>query len=137
MYVFDALVLSAVHNGTVDTKTTCQAIIKGYAWYCLGNASLVLTLAAIHTFIGNARLLVCGKYQPVAIRERPPVSGDPETKVLLDDTEEEEAYIPPVVQQKKKGASSGKKGKSDLETDEDPSFFSDDLESHQFLQRYK
>jgi len=55
---------------------------------------------------------------------------------LLDDTDEEEAYIPPVVQQKKKPAAA-KAGKSDLETEEDPSFFSDDLESHQFLQQYK
>ncbi len=61
------------------------------------------------------------------------ISSDPEAKVLLDDTDEEEAYIPPVVLNKKKAATSSKKGKSDFETDEDPSFFSDDLESHQFM----
>lgn len=97
MYLFDALVLSAVHNGSIATKTSCRGIIRAYAWYCLGNAALVLSLAAIHTVAGNARYLLCAKYCPVSIRERPPVSGDPETKVLLDDTEEEEAYIPPVV----------------------------------------
>lgn len=136
MYTFDALVLSAVHNGNLATKVSCQALIKGYAWYCLINSIVVLGLSAIHTFTGFLKPLLCGgSYQPVTIRPRPPVSSDPETKVLLDDTEEEEAYIPPVVQQKKKMAA--KAGKSDLGTEEDASFFSDDLESHQFLQQYK
>jgi len=62
MYMFDALVLSAVHNGNLATKESCQALIKGYAWYCLGNALLVLSLSAVHTFIGNFKLLLCGAY---------------------------------------------------------------------------
>lgn len=136
MYIMDGLVLSAVHNGTGATATSCRALIKGYAWYCIGNAALVLTLATIHTVIGNAKLVVCGKFQPVTIRERPPAHGDAEARILLDDTDEE-VNEAPVALQKKKAQAAGKRGRSDHETDEDPSFFSDDLESQQLLQRYK
>lgn len=130
MFTIDCLVLSAVHNNNIVVKTACQTVIKGYSWWCVGNGLLVLGLSGIHTVIGNARLYICASsYSPASIRKRPPVSNDPETKVLLDDTEEEESHTLPIVHAKKKAASS-KKGKSEYETDEDPSFFSDDLESH-------
>jgi len=129
MFLIDCLVLSAVHNGNAALRATCQTFIKGWAFYCCVNCVLVLGLSGIHHFTGFVSQLICSKYTPAAIKARKTISSDPEAKVLLDDTEEEEAYIPPVVLNKKKAASS-KKGKSDFETDEDPSFFSDDLESH-------
>lgn len=134
MFLFDALVLSAVHNGNSATKATCQQIIKGYAWYNLGNQAMVLSLSAVHTFWGNVRLLFFSSFIPTTIYPRKATS-DPESQVLLDVSEGEEEFIPPIIQKKK--AASSKKEKSDIETDEDPSFFSDDLESHQFMQRYK
>lgn len=135
MFVFDALVLSAVHNGNAATKATCQMILKGYACYNCGNQAMVLFFSAIHTFWGNVRLLLFSSFIPPTIYPRKATS-DPESQVLLDVSEGEEEFIPPVIQSKKKAASS-KKQKSEIETDEDPSFFSDDLESHQFMQRYK
>lgn len=137
MYTVDALVLSAVHNGNQAVKDACQGFLRGYAIWACCNAALVLFLSFVHHVLGFLSQLMCSKYTSPAIRKRPPVSQDPETKVLLDDTEEEETFIPPVVNYKKKGAALSKKGKSDFETDEDPSYFSDDLESHQFMQKYK
>jgi hypothetical protein len=137
LFAIDCLVLSAVHNNNLSVKHACQSFLWGYSWFCVGNALLVLALSGAHTLHGNLKFLVCSStYTPATIHKRPPVSNDPETKVLLDDTDEEEAGIPPVSAAKKQAASS-KKGKSDYETDEDPSFFSDDVESRQFMQKYK
>lgn len=134
MFVFDALILSAVHNSNLSVKETCQKIIWGYACYTCCTVVMMSTLSFIHHSTGILQQLMCSRYQPARIEKRPPVSSDPETKVLLDDTEEEENFTPPI-QYKKKMAS--KKGKSDFETDEDQSFMSDDIEAHQFLQKYK
>jgi hypothetical protein len=126
MYVFDALVLSAVHNQNVDLKATCQSIIKGYAMYICITQITVMTLATVHHVDGFFRGLLCGRFIPATIYKRQERANDPETKVLLDS--EEEDFIPPVVAfQKKKEFS--KKGKSNFETDENISFFSDDIES--------
>lgn len=97
MFLFDALVLSAVHNGNTTTKATCQGIIKGYAWYNFGNQVIILFLSAIHTIWGNVRLTFISSFIPQTIRPRK-MTNDPEAKVLLDDSEEEEAFIPPVIQ---------------------------------------
>jgi hypothetical protein len=136
MYFFDSLVLSSVHNGNMSVKSTCQSIIKGYAIYACCNGCLVLFLSACHMIQSTVLQLMCSKYTPATIYKRPPVSNEHEAKVLLDDTDEEE-FTPPVLQAYKKKGFSSKKGKSEFETDEDPSFFSDDIESHQFMQRYK
>jgi len=76
--------------------------------------------------------LVCGdRYNPTLIKDKP---NDPETKVLLDETdEEEEIFVPPQPNKNVKGDYS-KKGKSDFETEDNQSDFSDDPESNQYMQ---
>jgi hypothetical protein len=136
MYIFDALVLSAVHNGNVDLKNTCQAIIKGYSLYICASQGIIITLSTVHHIDGFFRNLLCGRYIPMTIYKREGASNDPEAKILLDS--EEEDYVPPVVafsQNKKKELV--KKGKSNFDTEENISYFSDDIESQQFMQQYK
>lgn len=81
--------------------------------------------------------MMCSKFIPATIYKRAPVTNDPEAKVLLDDTDNEDNFVPPVAAFKKKMAGSSKKGKSNFDTEENISFFSDDIESHQFMQKYK
>jgi hypothetical protein len=134
MFLIDSLILSALHNGNLEVKTMCQNAIKGYAYYVVVNAITILSLSLSHHVSGNLRQLVCSKYIPTRIPLRKAHSSDPENRVLLDDSEEEAAFTPPMEFKKKAFA---KKEKSDIETDEDPSFFSDDLESKDFMQKYK
>jgi len=126
MYMFDAIILSAVHNGNVETKAICTLIAKIYCWYQVGSSGLVLSLSILHHITGNIYSFF-SKYTPATIYKRPPVFNDPETKVLLDESDEENVVKPPILKKdKREGKNSNK---SDFETIEDMSFFSDDLES--------
>lgn len=98
MYIIDALVVLVVHNGNAAVKETCMQIFRGAAYFNCGNAVLILTASGYHHIAGTLSQMLCSKYTPPAIRKRPPVSSDPETKVLLDDTEEEEEFTPSVIQ---------------------------------------
>jgi len=135
MFLFDTLILAAVH-GDIDIKSKCQAILKGYAWYTCANSVIIIGLSAFHHLVGSFKLLMCKSYIPATIFKRPPVANDAETKVLLDDTEEEIENTHNQMPLKKK-AGGKKAGRSEFDTIEDMSFYSDDLESHQLVQQYK
>jgi len=126
MYTLDAVILSAVHNQNKGTRETCQSLLYGYAWYNVGNNGLVLGLAIIHTVIGNIRL-ISSSYNTITIKERPVQSGDPETKVLLDD--EDDVGFANMKTHKKKFPGE----KAGIETDEDASMLSQEIDSDQFL----
>lgn len=135
MFIIDSLVLSALHNGNLQVKDACQMIIKNYTIYTCINQSMVLTLSFLHHVKHSLRDTFLSRYIPAKIYARPPVKNDPETKVLLDDTDEEVSFTPPVILKKK--SKKLLKGKSEFETNDDVSFYSDDLESNQLTQKYR
>ena len=131
-FMIDSLVLSAVHNGNAETRSLCASIIKGQVIFTVCYQGGVVILSACHTIVGNFKLTFLSKYQPTRIHPRPPVSSDPETRVLLDDTDED---MPDPLMNKKKAKKMGK-NKSEFETNDDVSYLSEEIESTQFMQKY-
>jgi hypothetical protein len=130
-FIIDFLVLQAVHNGNNALKATCQNLIWGYACYsCLMNI-IITSTCVIHHLEGWFRLALCSRYAPMTIHKRISTS-DPEAKILLDDTDEDEEVIPEVTTLKK-NKNPKSRGKSNFETEENISYFSDDIETHQFM----
>jgi hypothetical protein len=70
MFMFDSLILSALHNQNMELKSSCIKIMYVYACYNVLNQVIVLSLSLVHHIDGFFRLMLCSRFAPVIIYKR-------------------------------------------------------------------
>lgn len=127
-FMYDCMVLAIYKNHNEDLKVFVFAIMKYYSIWLTFNALWVFFFSGLHHF-NTFFLQTCfTKYGAYIIKKKPKY-GTEEYQALLNQEEIE------VENEKQHNLKNKQKNTPDLETQEnEPSFFSDDVEAAEFVQ---